>query len=90
MKVKHIYKTKGGFRQLTLQTLSLIVGLLQVIYTVPLLKQDVNVTEVEISIISAITLLDRCLLYSIWLFNKHTALNGYSLLVFMVLLLPNI
>lgn len=56
MKVKRMYKTKGGF-QLTLQTLSLVVGFMAwsiIAPLMPFIKQDVNVTEGQISIILAI------------------------------------
>lgn len=49
-------KTKGGF-QLTLQTLSLVVGFMAwsiIAPLMPFIKQDVNVTEGQISIILAI------------------------------------
>ncbi|HDG1313424.1 TPA: NarK/NasA family nitrate transporter [Staphylococcus aureus] len=51
-----MYKTKGGF-QLTLQTLSLVVGFMAwsiIAPLMPFIKQDVNVTEGQISIILAI------------------------------------
>ncbi|MGT2341080.1 MFS transporter [Staphylococcus aureus] len=51
-----MYKTKGGF-QLTLQTLSLLVGFMAwsiIAPLMPFIKQDVNVTEGQISIILAI------------------------------------
>ncbi len=51
-----MYKTKGGF-QLTLQTLSLVVGFMAwsiIARLMPFIKQDVNVTEGQISIILAI------------------------------------
>lgn len=44
-----MYKTKGGF-QLTLQTLSLVVGFMAwsiIAPLMPFIKQDVNVTEVK-------------------------------------------
>ena len=56
VKVKRMYKTKGGF-QLTLQTLSLVVGFMAwsiIAPLMPFIKQDVNVTEGQISIILAI------------------------------------
>ncbi len=56
MKVKRMYKTKVGF-QLTLQTLSLVVGFMAwsiIAPLMPFIKQDVNVTEGQISIILAI------------------------------------
>ncbi|MGT0298794.1 hypothetical protein ACV566_06090 [Staphylococcus aureus] len=68
-----MYKTKGGF-QLTLQTLSLVVGFMAWSIIAPLMsliKQDVNVTEGQISIILAIPVIFRNRCRAIWLFNKH-------------------
>ncbi len=51
-----MYKTKGGF-QLTLQTLSLVVGFMAwsiIAPLMPFIKRDLNVTEGQISIILAI------------------------------------
>lgn len=69
-----MYKTKGGF-QLTLQTLSLVVGFMAwsiIAPLMPFIKQDVNVTEGQISIILAIPVIfgisAPC---AIWLFNKY-------------------
>lgn len=65
-----MYKTKGGF-QLTLQTLSLVVGFMAwsiIAPLMPFIKQDVNVTEGQISIILAIPVSAPC---AIWLFNKY-------------------
>ena len=74
VKVKRMYKTKGGFSTYitNIKFSGWIYGLSIIAPLMPFIKQDVNVTEGQISIILAIpVILGISAPCAIWLFNKY-------------------